>query len=355
MEVRVGDLVEVRSKSEILALLDRDGKTGGLPFMPEMFEFCGEQFRVFKSAHKTCDTIERTGSLSMPDAVHLEGLRCSGAAHGGCQAACLLFWKTTWLKRVSGSKGDEAAPQPSTTTTEDDVVRAILAPGSIESEPRYRCQATELLKCTRPLPVWKLNQYVQDVTSGNVTLPELLRTLSYVAFCAIGRPNSRGWGDVSRWLYNRFQALRGGISFPIIIRAAGATSSSPADEPNLQPGDLVRVKSHRQIASTLNKKGGNRGLWFDREMVPFCGRIFRVKLRVERFIEEATGRMTRLKTPAVILEGVWCRAHYSKNRLFCPRSIYPWWREKWLERVPEEAASSAEACPLSSDERSRGR
>ena len=36
----------------------------------------------------------------MTNAVHLEGLRCDGAGHDGCQAGCLLFWKESWLKRV---------------------------------------------------------------------------------------------------------------------------------------------------------------------------------------------------------------------------------------------------------------
>ena len=43
--------------------------------------------------------------------------------------------------------------------------------------------------------------------------------------------------------------------------------------------------------------------------------------------------MSTMKTPAVILEGVWCQSRYSHCRMFCPRSIHSWWREIWLERV----------------------
>ena len=53
--------------------------------------------------------------------------------------------------------------------------------------------------------------------------------------------------------------------------------------------------------------------------------------RVDRFIDEKTGVMKSLKTPAIILEGVWCQSRYSNCRMFCPRSIYSWWREIWLE------------------------
>src|SRR5262245_31670104 len=100
LNLRVGDLVEIRSESEILATLDEAGTLDALPFMPEMLKYCGQRVRVYKRADKTCDTIEYSGSRRMLNTVHLEGLRCNGSAHGGCQAGCLLFWKEAWLLRV---------------------------------------------------------------------------------------------------------------------------------------------------------------------------------------------------------------------------------------------------------------
>jgi hypothetical protein len=82
LDLRAGDVVEVRSREEILATLDPDGTLDALPFMPEMLEFCGKRFTVAKRADKTCDTIQHSGLRRMTDTVHLEGTRCSGAAHG---------------------------------------------------------------------------------------------------------------------------------------------------------------------------------------------------------------------------------------------------------------------------------
>jgi len=42
----------------------------------------------------------RTGGRRMDTAVHLEGIHCGGEAYAGCDAACLIFWKDVWLKRV---------------------------------------------------------------------------------------------------------------------------------------------------------------------------------------------------------------------------------------------------------------
>src|SRR5919112_2340396 len=110
--LRAGELVEVRGQDEILATLDERGELEGLPFMPEMLQFCGRRFRVSKQAFKLCDTINGGGMNRMERAVHLEDLRCDGQAHGGCQAACLIYWKEAWLKRVDGVAANGAGAAP---------------------------------------------------------------------------------------------------------------------------------------------------------------------------------------------------------------------------------------------------
>ena len=44
ISLRTGDWVEVKSALEILESLDGDGTLDGLPFMPEMMDYCGRQF-----------------------------------------------------------------------------------------------------------------------------------------------------------------------------------------------------------------------------------------------------------------------------------------------------------------------
>ena len=97
MTFGVGDWVEVRSKEEILATLDEHGRFEGLPFMPQMTQYCGQRFQVFRRAGKTCSEIHGSSGVTyvsrrLRDTVHLEH-RCDGREHGGCQAGCLIFWK----------------------------------------------------------------------------------------------------------------------------------------------------------------------------------------------------------------------------------------------------------------------
>src|SRR6478672_1368191 len=103
LNLQAGELVRVKSESEILRTLDEHSSLDSLPFMPEMLEFCGKEFRVYKRADKVCDTIEWQKLRRMKNTVHLQGLRCSGATHGGCQAGCLMHWKEAWLARVNDS------------------------------------------------------------------------------------------------------------------------------------------------------------------------------------------------------------------------------------------------------------
>jgi hypothetical protein len=358
-KLRAGDWVEVRRKEQILRSLDKHGRLEGLPFMPQMFQYCGQQFRVYKRAHKTCDTVNETGGRWLTNAVHLD-LRCDGKAYGGCQAACLIFWKESWLMPIGdrGTLADESSAgsvrrtndsSNGTGCSEHDVWAATRAQDQREAnETRYVCQATQLPYFTTSLPWWHIKQYVEDYTSGNTTLRRIFSGLVFAFFnplCRSGRPQLEALRLPFRWLYNRFQAVRGGRPFPRMRGTRPPDQLVPISSLNLQPGELVRVRSHEEIRATIGLSNRHLGLFFDAEMVPYCGGLYRVRARVSKFIDEKTGRMKSMTTPAVILETVWCRSRYSDCRLFCPRSIYSWWREVWLERVPEgEDRKGIEAC-----------
>src|SRR5688572_30997625 len=137
LNLKAGDWVEVRSKEEILSTLDRNGQLAGMPFMPEMFLFCGRRFRVQKRAHKTCDTVFPTRSRRITNAVHLE-TRCDGQAHGGCEARCLIFWKEAWLKPADGpSNPPQTRPIPGHGCTEEAVEQATRQGNAEDSNPTY--------------------------------------------------------------------------------------------------------------------------------------------------------------------------------------------------------------------------
>lgn len=336
--LRAGELVQVRTKEEILATLDANGRLDELPFMPEMLRYCGKQMRVGKRAHKTCDPAIGIGGRRMSRTVHLENVRCNGSAHDGCEAGCLIFWKEAWLKRLDADLAvpDAGARAGRVHCTEETLrtgVKIPAAPG--ETEPTYMCQNTQIKFATQPLPWWDVRQYIEDYTSGNVSLSQLVAGLLYSIWRTIAEAGV-GVGSLMRWSYDTFQRAIGGTPYP--VRPFGVPKGTPVPRAQLglQPGEFVRVKPYREILKTLDSTYRNRGLYFDAEMVPFTEREYQVDRLQKQIIDEKSCKMIRFKTDAIILKDVVCEARYAICRRFCPRAIYPYWREIWLERVQED-------------------
>ncbi len=323
LNLRIGEVVEVRSEREILATLDENGELDALPFMPEMLQFCGQRFKVYKLALKLCDTIDWTGMHRMQHAVHLELVRCDGQAHGGCQAGCLIYWKEAWLRRVDADEPDCVPPSTPPCTRAKLMTTTHKGMQTTSSnDETFSCQATELIRAApRRIPYWDIRQYAADVWSGNAGALAMIRTL------CVGLFNK--YQGFSKGFLPRPLLIRGGKRFPFI---EGKLEKTPTEILNLQPGELVRVKTKEEIFRTLDENNSNRGLSFDAEMLIYCGRQARVLRRVENIINEKTGKLMYFGNPCIVLENVICCGDYHQH---CPRSIYPYWREIWLERVSE--------------------
>lgn len=345
--LKVGDWVEVRSKEEILATLDVNGRTDGMPFMPEMFHFCGRRLRVAKRAHKSCDytTIHPFRSRRIENAFLLD-TRCDGSAHDGCQAGCTILWKDAWIKRVDGVDADATAvaPRPQTTSQpqacSEHALWHLTHVTEHDGSTRYVCQATELQQASTPLHWWDVRQYVEDYVSGNVPLGRLVAGAIYSAYFHVSQAGI-GVGPAMRWFYNAFRWAWRGSKFPRTPGLIPEGAPTPVATLNLQPGELVRVRPHEDILKTITTGNLNRGMHWDAELVPYCGGTYRVLRRVHQLIDEKNGKMLRMKTAGIVLDTVVCEARYSSCRMFCPRAMYPYWREIWLERVKEEAGAAS--------------
>jgi hypothetical protein len=323
--------------------LDAKGRLDELPFMPEMLQYCRMTMRVSKRAHKTCDPAVGIGGRKMASAVHLENIRCNGAAHDGCEAGCLIFWKEAWLRRLDREPPTDNRVAPRNgerfervQCTEDALhsgVRIPAAPG--ESEPTYVCQNTQIKFATQHLEWWDMRQYVEDYTSGNVRLSQLAAGLLYFLWRTVAEAGV-GIGSPMRWIYDVFQRAIGGSPYPLRPFGLPMGTPTPKAQLDLQQGELIRVKSFREILKTLDCNYRNRGLSFGPAMVPYTERKYEVDRRVKQIVDERTGKMVRFKTDAIVLKDVICQARYEYCRRFCPRAIYPYWREIWLERVSEK-------------------
>jgi hypothetical protein len=307
LRLRSGDLVEVRPPEEILQTLDAGGTLNQLPFMPEMLGYCGQRFCVARRAETTCASgIKWPRGFNINDVVTLDGVRCSGAAHDGCQKACMIFWREAWLRKV-----EDAATQPIEDFANSERLRARLKTST--GQNTYFCQASELAKFTYSLSrLERVGKYFNGLRAGNFSAWQMT-------------------GDIWIWLFWKIRRLFLGVYM------RGSNRSSPAESLNLQPGELVEVKPIEGIVATLNESGGNRGLVFFPGMHLFCGQRYRVKGRLDKLIVDGTGEMRKLKN-TVLLEGATCRCSYlGFGEGGCSRCEFAYWREIWLRR-PDHAA-----------------
>lgn len=310
-----GDFVEVLSADEIAATLDQQGSLDRLPFMPEMLACLGKRFRVSRRVEhfsfdgdETCADESSVRAFPDNDVVLLDGVRCSGAAHGGCKRGCTIFWKEAWLKSPSA---DATSSHPGNT---EYLVEQLKTKNELNPE-LYFCQSSQLLIATHPLS-WKerIRRCIRNVTTGNYRATEMARNL-VVWFSVRGREKLFG-------------------AFP-----AGKLEKTPAKSLDLQVGDLVEVKSLAEIKETLNSRGQNRGLHFAPEMISYCGRRLRVAARADRMITEGIGKMRSMKNTVILENSVCDSATWAFGA--CPRQDHIYWREIWLRRVVDVNLDSA--------------
>ena len=303
-KIRPGDLVTVRSFPEISSTLDQSGAFEGLPFLPEMLKYCGRSFTVRRRVNKLIQEGVGASMRRIKNVVLLDDTICDGKAHDECQRACFPLWKTAWLKPADG-KSESAQ------NGERDAADVASHEGEANLPIRKTCQVTELMKATTPLPLWDPRRHYWDITSRTYKPKE---HITYIL------------GGIYRKTIKR-------LIGKIIKRKAAPTPPLIAERLDLQPGELVEVKSADEIRATLNQEGKTRGLFFMPGMWEYCGRRLRVIQPIERMMSEKTGEIRAL-SQTVILEGVTCNG---KAHGGCQRGCYVFWKDTWLRRVNEDS------------------
>ncbi len=289
-----GDPVRVKSAVAIYRTLDERGCLDGMPFMPEMLAYCGMIIPVWRRVERVC--VEGDRMRRLRGMLFLGELRCNGSAHGGCEKGCRIFWHESWVESPERAQPAEVANVSGE------------YPYPVHCDDRYVCQSTELLRATSRISRLNPGQYVRDVMNGSWRWRDMLRFVGVA-------------------IRLRMRILLGGMQS---VKPAGCQTVTPVDCLNLQPGEWVRVRSRSEIAATLDRRGRNRGLDYSIYMLPFFGRAFRVRQRVNRIILETNGQMRDVSN-TVTLACATCNGHGRWGG--CPRDQFHLWREGWLERI----------------------
>jgi hypothetical protein len=152
---------------------------------------------------------------------------------------------------------------------------------------------------------------------------------------SLARPLGRPQVVVQRILKLRRSVKRRVRFLLAAVRAARPREADAAGRATtrLEPGDVVVVRSRKEIEATLDRWGALHHCGFMEEMAAFCGTRQRVLKRVERFLDERD-YLVKTTRGIVILENVVCPGTVDFGR--CDRTCFFFWREEWLVRGPEE-------------------
>jgi len=292
--LKTGDVVQVRSENEILATLNGRGELEGLSFSEGMRKYCGKRFRVLKQVNKII--VEGVGMRRMNKTVILEKAICDGEAFNACRRTCHFLWKEKWLIKMGKKSGYNQS-----TDIQSGAEKTYLSSASLSV-----CQALNLLEATSPFHPRDLHLYLSDIKSGAYSPIESFRVLLRVA-----------------------SAMFKGF----LVRPRPEVKVEPGTTPtislNLQPGELVEIKSKDEILATLDQNFKNRGLEFTAEMSKYCGKRYRVLRRLDKMYVEEAGIMRQI-TNTVLLDGVTCDG---TEHAGCLRNCYCFCREIWVRRV----------------------
>ena len=318
-ELRRGELVEVRSAAEILATLDDTERSEGLPFMPEMLAHIGRRFTVEARVERACDTINKGGRvrrMRQTRPARRPALRRLGprrlrrgvppVLEGGVAAQVADSGETGNVAPAAGAGADRAL---------EDLAR--------RTRDACRGRTSRL-----PLPGDGVRRGVGGARLVGFAIVLARGHVRQRRVCCDSSRSARGSS------YEEIRRRLGLWSYP--VKSTGRREDRPARSSTSRPGTRVRIRPADEISETLDATLKTRGSGS-------TGRCFRTAAaragstgRVERFIDEGSGRMIELKSECVILDGVFCKGHLSEGRWFCPRAIYSWWRDDWLERAEAE-------------------
>ena len=100
---REGDVVRIRSKSDVLSSVDTHNRFLESLFVDQILDYCGKQFKVYKILYHYFDEHKYRMFKVIEPLYMLDGLICYGEDEMfevKCNRSCYLFLHETWLEKV---------------------------------------------------------------------------------------------------------------------------------------------------------------------------------------------------------------------------------------------------------------
>jgi hypothetical protein len=135
LNLRAGEVVDIKGPKEIQAALNSKGKNCGLALTPSMAIYLGGRHEVAFPVKKIIN--EASGEMvNLSNTVALKGVTCSGPCVKNCPRSEYHYWRESWLQRADIESLDHAyvARAPRTTSVIRFQASAQADKGSFSTE-----------------------------------------------------------------------------------------------------------------------------------------------------------------------------------------------------------------------------
>lgn len=117
-----------------------------------------------------------------------------------------------------------------------------------------------------------------------------------------------------------------------LIRTTKAETTMNLDNAPIDQGNMVRVRSKKEIRSMLDDYEKYKGCLFIDEMYEYCDGTYTVVKEINYFFDEAKQKLCKCKD-TVILEGVTCSGRQRLYPCSCDRNCFFFWHKEWLKKI----------------------
>jgi hypothetical protein len=101
-QFNTGDIVRIKPKATIDAVLDFDGKYNRCQFMDEMYQYCGKTYPIQEKVDYFYDA-GLSKLCKCKDLYILDGMSCQGkkgVPFSICDLNCNFFWHGMWIEKI---------------------------------------------------------------------------------------------------------------------------------------------------------------------------------------------------------------------------------------------------------------
>jgi hypothetical protein len=302
----VGDTVRILDIEKIQQTLGEDSMLDGCLMTEQMYLHCGQLHTIVKVVDNIFLEQDNRMYRTKASLYALDKLYCNGICNESsnrCDKSCYLFWHENWLS--SDELNNKSFKQVNNKNGDKDFV-------SNTGNNQYTVSGKQLRTD------W-------DPNNKNCQLKHIRKTtIKNSIFNCIYQYIVHSITNIKKYIVCFYRSFKN--------NKATRPQSTYSDESVIYPGDIVKVKSKKEISSMLDSNRKYMGCFFMNEMYDCCEREYKVHNKIDFFFDETKNKMCKCSN-IFLLEDSTCSGKRKLYMQKCNRGCYFFWNKDWLVKA----------------------